>query len=187
MKISVAPLLKQPVGDHVGYHVEESPVDPRGDNAGLLDADVSSISADIKATHTDPGALLEGDVRATILQQCVRCLCPIGTPVATRFAEQYYATERVDTGLRMPGAPRDAKTIGPDFLIDLVPILREEVILATPPAPLCRADCRGLCPVCGADLNESPHEHESPEDERWARLRELAGLHAREEPRDDGM
>ena len=187
MKISVAPLLKQAVGDHVEYDVKESPVDPRGESAGLLDADVTSISAAIKATHTDPGALLEGEVRATVSQQCVRCLRPIVTPVTTRFAEQYYATERVDTGVRMPEPPRDAKTIGSDFLIDLTPLLREEVILATPPAPLCRPDCQGLCPVCGADLNESPHEHESAEDERWARLRDLAGLKVDDGPRDDGM
>lgn len=177
MKVSVAPLLKQAVGEHVDYHVEESPVDPRGENAGFLDADITSFDADIKATHTDPGAYLEGGVRATVAQQCVRCLRSIRSPVATRFAEQYYAKERVETGAPMPSPPRDARTIGSDFLIDLTPLMREEVILATPQAPLCRPDCRGLCPVCGADLNESPHEHSAQPDERWAGLGKLTDLH----------
>lgn len=190
MKISVAPLLKQPYGTHVDHHVEEGPpIDPRGENAGLLDADITSIDADIKATHTDPGAYLEGDARATVKQECSRCLRPIETPVEADFAEQYYTRLNVETGAPMPEAPRDAKIIGHDFLIDLTPLMREEIILATPQAPLCRPDCRGLCPMCGRDLNDSPHEHEGQADERWSKLRELESLRVGEEEdakRDDG-
>lgn len=184
MKLSVAPLLKQAVGEHIDYHVEESPVDPGGDNADLLEDDITSFDADIKATHTNPGAYLEGELRATVDQQCARCLRPVASTVDTTFAEQYYATLSVDTGSAMPPAPRDAKTIGSDFMIDLTPLIREEVILATPQAPLCRPDCRGLCPVCGVDLNESPHEHEEEHDERWAQLAKLKEIEA---PSDDGM
>lgn len=188
MKVSVAPLLKQAVGEHVDLHVAESPVDPRGDNADLLDADITAFDADIKATHTDPGAYLEGRLNATVDQQCARCLRPVRSPITTRFAEQYYAKERVETGAPMPKAPRDAKTIGTDFLVDLTPLFREEVILATPQAPLCRPDCRGLCPVCGADLNDSPHGHEVQADDRWAELAKLrAAREAEEAPSDDGM
>ncbi len=171
MKVSIAPLLKQPVGGTAEYHVEEAPIDQRGENAELRDAQITSIDADIRATHTNPGALLEGDARATVAQECARCLKAIDSPVEARFAEQYYATLNVETGAAMPKAPRDAKTIGSDFRIDLTPLLREEVILATPQAPLCRPDCKGLCPVCGLDLNASPHEHERDVDERWAALR----------------
>ena len=173
MKVSVAPVLKQPMGESVAYKVEEDPVDPRGDNAELLDAQITAIDADIRATHTNPGALIEGDARATVAQECARCLKPIDTPVDARFAEQYYATLNVDTGTAMPEVPLDAKTIGSDFRIDLTPLIREEVILATPLAPLCRPDCKGLCPVCGLDLNESPHEHQDDVDQRWAALRDV--------------
>lgn len=176
MKVSVAPLLKQAVGVHIDLHAEESPVDPGGENAALLEADITSFDADIRATHTDPGPYLEGDVRATVAQQCARCLRPVETPVDTRFAEQYYATERVETGAPMPSAPADSKTVGSDFLVDLTDLIREEVILATPVASLCRPDCRGLCPVCGADLNERPHDHEPAEDARWAALAKLKDL-----------
>jgi uncharacterized protein len=173
MKVSVAPVLKQPMGESVDYKVEEDPIDPRGDNAELLEAQITAIDADIKATHTNPGALIQGDARATVAQECARCLKPLDTPVDARFAEQYYATLNVDTGNAMPEPPLDAKTIGSDFRIDLTPLIREEVILATPLAPLCRPDCKGLCPVCGLDLNESPHEHEGDTDERWAALRDV--------------
>ncbi len=171
--MSVAPLLKQPVGETADHHLAESPIDPRGENAGLLDADITAIDADIRATHTNPGALLEGDAHATVSQRCARCLRPVDSPVDAHFAEQYYAKLNVDTGAPMPVAPRDAKTIGSDFLVDLTPLIREEVIIATPQAPLCRRDCRGLCPVCGIDLNDSPHEHQAEADQRWSALKGL--------------
>lgn len=171
MRVNLGHLLKQPKGESVEYKVAEDPVDPRGDNALLLDADIRAIDADVKATHTDPGAFLEGDARARVAQQCARCLRAITSEVEARFAEQYYATLAVDTGAAMPEPPADAKTIGRDFNIDLTPLIREEVILATPQAPLCRTDCRGLCAVCGEDLNEAPHAHDAAADERWAALR----------------
>lgn len=177
MKINVAPLLKQPVGAQTDFEVAESPIDPRGENAGLIEAGVASIDADILATHTNPGAYLEGDAKATVAQQCSRCLRPIETPVQTHFAEQYYMTIDVTSGDPKEAPPRDAKRIGSDFKIDLTPLLREELILATPLAPLCRPDCKGLCQVCGRDLNTDPHEHEAPVDERLSKLAKLKDFH----------
>ena len=40
--------------------------------------------------------------------------------------------------------------------IDLAPMVREDVLLGVPDAPLCRDDCPGLCPTCGADLADGP-------------------------------
>lgn len=173
MVINVAPLLKQPLGTRVDIEVEESPIDPRGDNAGLLDAAIVDIDAKLHATHTNPGAYLEGSADAHVAAQCARCLTPIDTPVHADFAEQYYATVPVDTGVGIVSAPLDAKTVGSDFTVDLTPLLREELILVTPVAPVCRPDCAGLCPVCGDDLNDRPHAHDEPVDRRWTALQEL--------------
>ena len=54
-------------------------------------------------------------------------------------------------------------------------VLREQVLLALPLKVTCREDCRGLCPICAADLNEEPegHHHDAPRDRRWAKLSEL--------------
>ena len=58
--------------------------------------------------------------------------------------------------------------------IDLAPMVREEVLLAVPDGPLCRPDCPGLCPICGADLAEGPCGCDTTErDERWAVLDQL--------------
>ena len=60
--------------------------------------------------------------------------------------------------------------------IDLDPALRDAVVLDLPFSPLCRDDCAGLCPVCGANLNDDPsHSHDEPMDPRWEKLADLAG------------
>ena len=180
MVINVAPLLKQPLGTRVDYDILESPIDPRGENAGLLDAAIVDIDALVHATHTNPGAYFEGSADAHVAGQCARCLVPIDTPVHADFAEQYYATVPVEHGVGLVEPPLDAKTIGSDFRVDLVPLLREELILVTPVASLCRPDCAGLCPVCGVDLNERPHGHDEAIDTRWTALQELKDRIAKE-------
>jgi uncharacterized protein len=61
--------------------------------------------------------------------------------------------------------------------IDLEPMTREAVVLGLPLAPLCRPDCKGLCPTCGAELNRGPCGCPPPAtDPRWAALDALRPL-----------
>ena len=55
--------------------------------------------------------------------------------------------------------------------VDLRPALREQWLLAVPGFALCREDCKGLCPRCGADLNLGPCHCEPVVDPRWAALK----------------
>lgn len=181
MLVLVAPLLRQPVGTRIRFEITESPVAPDGENAGLLETGARSVDATIDAIHTDPGVLVEGSATALIAGQCSRCLKDCLTRVRAEFAEQYYAMVDVVNGAPRQGPPVETKTIGSDFRIDLTPLVAEELILATPFAPLCRDDCKGLCLECGADLNLGSHGHESPTDPRWATLRTLEGFHAERE------
>lgn len=176
MIVSVAPLMKQHVGTEVAFAFAEDPIDPRGDNAALIEAGFDSVDARVTATHTNPGPLVEGQARATTEQLCSRCLCQVKLAVDASFAEQYYATIGV-LGEPLAAPPLDAKTVGSDFLIDLTPLIAEELLLALPFAPLCRPDCKGLCPECGEDLNERPHSHDDAVDERWAKLQALRDFH----------
>jgi uncharacterized protein len=57
--------------------------------------------------------------------------------------------------------------------VDLEPLFREEFVLAIPYAPLCREDCKGLCPQCGIDLNSGTCKCEKPIDPRLAALKGL--------------
>jgi len=54
--------------------------------------------------------------------------------------------------------------------VNLTPLIREQMLLALPTRPLCREDCRGLCPQCGADRNEAECACVAPPDPRWANL-----------------
>ena len=71
--------------------------------------------------------------------------------------------------------PLDGETYLLDHdCIDLDQVVRDAVVLELPPAPLCRDDCRGLCPICGADRNDTDCDCvEDDDDPRWAALRSL--------------
>jgi uncharacterized protein len=62
----------------------------------------------------------------------------------------------------------------PEEVLETEPLLLEQLQLNIPMKPLCRPDCAGLCPVCGADLNLGPHDCAVPApDPRWAGLAAL--------------
>ena len=91
-----------------------------------------------------------GRVRGAVKGECARCLAEVVTGFDTP-AEALYTTspETADD----PGVYLLPEPVG---VIDLTDAVREEVALAAPAFPLCRPDCAGLCPRCGADLNPGP-------------------------------
>lgn len=117
-------------------------------------------------TRTNQGILLQINLRAALELECVRCLNPVIQPLHTHFTELYAFSRRymTEAGLLMPETG----------IIDLTPELREYMLLEIPISPLCRPDCQGLCPVCGADQNETTcHHADDPGDPRLAALKEL--------------
>lgn len=99
------------------------------------------------------GALLvTGSVAGTVVGACARCLEEVRFDVAGEL-EGYFIIEGEGE------APSDMDEDEFDFLdasktIDLEPIVRAAVIVELPLQPLCRDDCKGMCPQCGANLNE---------------------------------
>lgn len=173
MKISVAPLLRQPYGASERLDLGESPITSHGEHRALREIGVAHVVGDALFTHTNPGILVVGAVEATVELDCARCLDRFSRAVPVRFVDHYYATIDVATGAAQPPPPPDAYTIGHDFVIDVTPLLREHILLELPWKPLDRPDCLGLCPVCGRKQVGSLHEHAEPQDERWSELREL--------------
>ncbi len=94
--------------------------------------------------------------------QRFRCLC---VRCGRGFA--WEAREEAVT-VAMPAA-------GEELFVDLTPDLREAILLVLPAHPLCRADCRGLCARCGADLNRGPCACPPREERRWSALERLGG------------
>lgn len=176
MKIHVAPLLKEPYGTTAEYDIGEPLITERSEHAALLDTGVRAVSGVAVLAHTTPGIYVQAEVRAEVELECARCLTRFSRSLRVHADEQYYATIDVLTGAPLSAAPRDAYTIGHDFVIEVSPLLREHVLLELPAKPLCHASCAGLCPECGADQSERPHRHAPQVDERWSALRALADL-----------
>jgi uncharacterized protein len=130
------------------------------------DLRLNSLNGLVRATRTPQGILLQADFHTIIDLECVRCLTDFQQTLAFNFTELYAFSQRyvTDSGLLMPETG----------IIDLTPVLREYVLLEIPISPLCRPDCKGLCPICGNNLNESTcfHEEETG-DPRLALLKSL--------------
>jgi uncharacterized protein len=101
---------------------------------------------------------------AQLSGRCVRCLQP--------------AVPRLEIDVRevdQPGGGEELQSpyVSPLGELDLQAWARDAILLSLPAQVTCRPDCAGLCPECGEDLNDHPHEHERAPDPRWAKLREL--------------
>lgn len=94
---------------------------------------------------------LNGRVKGKIRLECARCLAPFEQELEALVAEAYTnKPEALD--------PEDADAVSffeGDF-IDIGPALVKALFLELPMHPLCRPDCRGICPQCGANLNTEP-------------------------------
>jgi uncharacterized protein len=99
---------------------------------------------------------------------CRRCLTDVTTQVSDDvqllFAESGLDVAEEDDVVLIPAGERE---------LDLRPALREEWLLAVPAFALCREECQGLCPSCGADRNTGGCTCPPPSDPRWEALRNL--------------
>jgi uncharacterized protein len=124
------------------------------------------VPAELAITKASTGTVLELGFSTRLHGPCYRCLADavLEVPIAAR---EYQATNPEGSDeLRSPYLKADN--------LDLGAWSRDAVALALPDKILCRPDCAGLCPMCGKNLNEEPHEHEEEQsDSRWAELERL--------------
>ena len=99
--------------------------------------------------------LLRGALRGGLLAQCSRCLEPatlaLDVPVMLTFAEGDEPGDDLDD----EDDEQDVIYVQ-DGVIDVGSAMRDELLLALPISPLCREDCAGSCPTCGANRNLTP-------------------------------
>lgn len=138
-----------------------------------LDVDDDRVAGDVTVELTIASSVDDLAVAGTLTvawsDQCRRCLRPLADDLVIHVEERYAPAGSETT------ADADAFPIEHGQL-DLRPLVREGVLLGIPDAPVCRDDCPGLCPVCGADLSVSPCTCDPVvRDERWAVLDQLRG------------
>ncbi|MCL2782479.1 MAG: DUF177 domain-containing protein [Propionibacteriaceae bacterium] len=167
------PLDLHALGRHPGEMIERhmnvpAPADLAVGMVGVPKG--SPVDLSVTCQSVGDGVLVQGDAEVTLAGQCARCLADFEQPGRFELQELYY----------YPGkGPDDAKDEDEvlfvvDNVVDLDPVLRAAIVLNLPFSPLCSSDCAGLCPVCGADLNDDPnHHHDEPVDTRWAKLKDV--------------
>ena len=124
-----------------------------------------TVPTELSISRASTGSVFELRFDTRLHGPCYRCLADavLDVPISAR---EYHATNPDSDELRTPYLDEDR--------LDLSAWARDAVVLALPEQILCRADCAGLCPVCGKDLNAEPHTHEEERtDSRWAALAEL--------------
>lgn len=118
---------------------------------------------------------LAGTVRAELELGCSRCLEPFRMPVDAAIEARFHPATELDTAVEREVGDDDLETsYYRDEQIDLNELLREQFYLALPMKPLCREDCKGLCPACGINRNTATCGCEASwEDPRLAPLKSL--------------
>jgi uncharacterized protein len=125
-------------------------------------AQVDAVLDVSRMTHG--GYALRLRFMAGLAGPCMRCL----EPASPSFEVDAREVDQAGGGDELSSPYVDGEEL------DVGAWARDAFALALPAQLLCRADCAGLCPECGADLNADPtHAHEREPDPRWAKLREL--------------
>ena len=125
-----------------------------------------NVPAELTITRASTGTVFQLRFRARLHGPCFRCLEDAVLDVDVD-AREYQAES--------PGDDEELQTAYvKDDKLDLSTWARDAIARELPDKILCRPDCAGLCPVCGKNLNDEPHDHGEPEpDSRWAALAEL--------------
>lgn len=118
----------------------------------------------LRLSRTKEGILVQGKLDVGITGECYRCLEAVTQNVTIALEELY----------NYPAQPGAELAVDEAANLDIAPLLRDEVLIITSRGFLCRDDCKGLCPNCGANLNEAPCDCDlSGVDPRLAQLRNL--------------
>ncbi len=170
MLINVSTLLTEPVGRARRYEVEDERVFVP--EAGFE----QFVTGDVQLIRSERGVLVMASLRLRpVPLQCARCLDAYDeSGVEIEFDEEYVQEYDPETGQRMQ---RDEDEFGIDMQrhLDLSEAVRQYEESVLPIRPLCRPDCRGLCPTCGLNLNTGTCECPPADpDHRWSALSSLA-------------
>ena len=168
-RFNVSQLLQEPTGATRCYELDDEQLD-LGDGRR-----VRPIKGHVRLTRTQNGVLADADIRGELQVECARCLTEVTKPLEFPFSEEYYQTVVVNTGaaLLKPDEP-DVFLIDETHKLDLGDAMREYALLSVPMLPLCRDNCRGLCPQCGANLNDVDCGCDTEQsDDRLAVLKQL--------------
>ncbi len=121
------------------------------------------LAYDVVLTNAGDGILATGIVRAHATGECDRCLEPAHFDIAGEIEEYYLFEEPQDAEAYEDGF----ELVGPERTVDLSGAVWDAMVMDTPFVVLCRPDCAGLCPTCGANLNDGDCGCAAAAEESW--------------------
>ena len=116
-------------------------------------APASQVSYGFKVSAAAGSFLVTGSVCGKVSTRCGRCLAPLTLEIRNDHVELCYARSDITAEE-----------------VDISDDVRDELLIELPMNPLCKEDCKGLCPVCGADLNKKKCRCKRPENPVWSAL-----------------
>jgi uncharacterized protein len=153
---NVAQLLKASTGETRTFDFDELP-EGLGPDVVLA----APLRGHARLMRTLGGILVQGDFDAQVRVECARCLGDTILPIHGEIEEEAQPSVDLRSGDWIPEQQGDEETLRIDdrHILELDDIIRQEIVASLPLQPLCRADCNGLCEVCGANLNETACGH----------------------------
>jgi len=170
MRYQILNQLRHP---HARLTLEVDAPAPQGTGADLK----GNVVGRVELTNAGKSITARGRLAGEATLHCSRCLCDFPWAFEIDFLEtcalrevddprEYQAEEDED----------DPIPILDEKVVDLTELVRQLVAVEVPYRPLCQPDCAGLCPRCGADLNQGPCGCDRDDaDPRWAKLKDLLG------------
>jgi len=142
----------RPEGLHLDVHPRLGPLESEGG----LEISVSGAALSAEIVPTEQGLHCRGRLVAAASIVCSRCLETYVLPVDKTFDVRYVRPPRAAGGEPEHQIARDefdVSYLGAGETLETDDMAAEQVYLSLPMKPLCREDCKGLCPGCGVNLN----------------------------------
>lgn len=111
------------------------------------------VSYDVVLTNAGDGILVTGIVRARAVGECDRCLEPAELSLSGEVDEYFLFRAPDPSELGEDEDESDFALVAPDRTVDLADCFTAALTMEVPFVVLCKPDCKGLCPVCGENLN----------------------------------
>ena len=147
----------------------------KGEDAGGFDFDfIGPVKAHLDLSKAKSDVSVTGEINARVKLECSRCLKEFEYPLDINFYDYFVRGSAEDQAEELRPEDLEVNFLeGPE--LDTTDIVIAQLALEAPMKPLCSTECKGLCPVCGADLNKGPCGHEET-DKTDPRLTVLKGF-----------
>ncbi len=168
MHYNLAQLLMEPIGSTRDYDVDES-------FTGFENG-TDRVQGWVRVVRTHQGVIVRAELETQVGLTCSRCVKEFEYSSILAVEEESSPTIDLATGRKTDSQEGTEGGIDLDdqHVLDMGEVVRQYVLTGIPIKPLCREECRGLCPECGTNLNEEKCRCIAvPMDPRWGSLAEL--------------